>query len=74
MRKPDWRRNFKEYDTITRRAMTAVEAMERDEPNPKVERLEDLLPPSSTAPAIVKGSRKRARKHTTAYRKAFGDS
>jgi hypothetical protein len=36
--------------------------------------LEDKLPPLSTAPAIVKGSRKRPRKHTTIYREAFGDS
>jgi hypothetical protein len=36
--------------------------------------LEDKLPPPSTAPAIVEGSRKRPRKHTTIYREAFGDS
>jgi hypothetical protein len=62
--------------------MTAVEAMKKDEQRqwtekdtagPKVS-LEDKLPPPSTAPAIVKGSRKRPRKHTTVYREAFGDS
>jgi hypothetical protein len=36
--------------------------------------LEDELPPLSTAPVIVEGSRKRARKHTMVYREAFGDS
>jgi hypothetical protein len=35
---------------------------------------EDELPPLSTAPAIIEGSRKRPRKHTTIYREAFGDS
>ncbi|KAF7503406.1 hypothetical protein GJ744_003889 [Endocarpon pusillum] len=83
--KPGWRRNFKDHDKTTRRAMTAVEAMEKDEqraedeqrleiasPGPLVP--EDLLPPPSTAPAIVESSRKRTRKHTTAYRETFGDS
>ena len=34
----------------------------------------DSMPPASTAPAIIDGSRKRQRKHTTVYREAFGDS
>jgi hypothetical protein len=62
--------------------MTAVEAMERDEQRQWAEKdtagpvvpLEDEIPPLSTAPAIVEGSRKRPRKHTTVYREAFGDS
>jgi hypothetical protein len=80
VKKPDWRRNFKDHDTTTRRAMTAVETMERDEQQAEeasagpVVSLEDKLPPLSTAPAVVKGSRKRPRKHTTVYREAFGDS
>ena len=80
VKKAGWRRNFKEHDTTKRRAMTAVEAMERDEERAKKASTgpmvspEDEIPPPSTAPAIVEGSRKRARKHTTAYREAFGDS
>ena len=35
--------------------------------------VQDLAPPSSTAPPAL-GSKKRQRKHTTAYREAFGDS
>jgi hypothetical protein len=31
VKKPGWRRDFKAHDKTTRRAMTAVEAMERDE-------------------------------------------
>ncbi|KAF7511657.1 hypothetical protein GJ744_003820 [Endocarpon pusillum] len=56
--------------------MTAVEAMESDELNskPEEEAPGNLHPPLSTAPAVVEGSRKRTRKHTTAYREAFGDS
>jgi hypothetical protein len=84
------RRDFKQHGKTTRRGMTAVEALERDEraetlaADPVVAledeavgpmaSLEDELPPPSTAPAIVEGSRKRARKHTTLYREAFGDS
>lgn len=90
VKKPGWRRNFKDHDTIKRRAMTAVEAMERDEQQAEkasagpVVSLEDELPPHhsppparsppSTASAVVEGSRKRSRKHTTVYREAFGDS
>jgi hypothetical protein len=80
VKKQGWRRNFKEHDKTTRRGMTAVEAMEREEQRaekapmgPMVDP-EDELPPLSTAPAIVEGSRKRPRKHTTIYREAFGDS
>jgi hypothetical protein len=36
--------------------------------------LKDELPPPSTAPAVVKSSRKRPRKHTAVYKEAFGDS
>lgn len=82
VKKPGWRRDFKDHDKTTRRAMTAVEAMERDEQRQWAEKdtagprvsLEDELPPPSTAPATVEGSRKRPRKHTTVYREAFGDS
>jgi hypothetical protein len=31
VKKPDWRRNFKEHDKTTRRVMTAVKVIERDE-------------------------------------------
>jgi hypothetical protein len=57
-----------------------VEAIKRDKERAEKASIglivssEDELPPRSTAPAIVEGSRKRARKHTTAYREAFGDS
>jgi hypothetical protein len=85
VKKQGWRRrDFKEHDKTTRRAMTVVEAMERDEqraekaaekaPVGPMVSPEDELPPPSTAPAIVEGSRKRPRKHTTIYREAFGDS
>jgi MULE transposase domain len=83
VKKQGWRRDFKAHDKTTRRAMTAVEAMERDEqraektpvsPTGPTVSLEDLIPPPSTAPAIVGGTRKGPRKHTTVYREAFGDS
>jgi hypothetical protein len=86
VKKPGWRRDFKAHDKTTRRAMTAVEAMERDEqraekasvdptgPIGPTVSLEDLISPPLTAPAIVEGTRKRPRKHTTVYREAFGDS
>jgi hypothetical protein len=53
VKKPGWRRDFKNHDKTTRRAMTAVEAMERDEQRQWVEKdtagprvsLEDELPP-----------------------------
>jgi hypothetical protein len=64
--------------------MTAVEAIKRDKQRDEQQAekafadpivpLEDELPPPSTTPAVVKGSRKRPRKHTTVYREAFGDS
>jgi hypothetical protein len=60
--------------------MTAVEVIERDKERAEkafiglIVSSEDELPPRLTAPAIVKGSRKRARKHTTAYREVFRDS
>jgi hypothetical protein len=79
VKKPGWRRReFKKHDKTTRRVMTTVKAIERDEQTtealgPTVCSEDELLPPS-TAPAIVKGSRKRARKHTAVYREAFGDS
>jgi hypothetical protein len=45
--------------------MTAIEVLERDEQRakalgPKTSPEDELLPPPTTAPAIVKGSRKRA--------------
>ncbi|KAF7514114.1 hypothetical protein GJ744_004439 [Endocarpon pusillum] len=52
--------------------MTAVEAMEKGEQRTEIASsgpvvsLKDLLPTPSTAPAIIDGSRKRVRKHTTA--------
>jgi hypothetical protein len=79
IKKPRWkRRDFKQHDKITRRAITAVKVIERNEQaaealGPMVS-LEDELPPPLTAPAVVKGSRKRPRKHTAVYREAFGDS
>jgi hypothetical protein len=70
--------------------MTAVEVLKRDEraetltADPiialkdeavgPIVSLEDELPPSLTAPAIVKNSRKKARKYTILYRETFGDS
>jgi hypothetical protein len=63
--------------------MTAVEVIERDQQRAKkaaaaalgpMVSLEDEIVPPSTAPAVIEGSRKRARKHTTVYREAFGDS
>ncbi|KAF7502495.1 hypothetical protein GJ744_005652 [Endocarpon pusillum] len=67
--------------------MITAEAMERDEERAERDKeqaekasigsmvsLEDGLPPLSTAPAIIEGSQKRAQKHTTTYREAFGDS
>jgi hypothetical protein len=79
VKKPGWkRRDFKQYDKTTRRAMTAVEVMARNEQAVealgRMVSLEDELPPPSTAPAVVEGSRKRPRKHTAVYREAFGDS
>jgi hypothetical protein len=60
--------------------MTTVKVIERDEqraekvPIGPIVSLEDEILPPSTAPAIVEGSRKRPRKHTTVYRETFGDS
>jgi hypothetical protein len=58
--------------------MTAVELIKKNEQTAKalghIISLEDELPPPSIAPAVVKGSRKRPRKHTAVYREAFGDS
>jgi hypothetical protein len=59
--------------------MTTVKVIERDEQRAEkvligpIVSLEDEILPPSTAPAIVEGSRKRPRKHTTVYREAFGD-
>jgi hypothetical protein len=66
--------------------MTTVEAIERDKQRTEktsvdstgfigsTVSLEDLIFLPLIAPAIVKGTRKRPRKHTTVYREAFGDS
>jgi hypothetical protein len=60
--------------------MTAVEIIERDKERAEktfigpIVSLKNKLPPQLIAPAIVEGSRKRARKHITTYKEVFGDS
>jgi hypothetical protein len=58
--------------------MTAIKIIKRNEQIIKASgsiiSLEDELPPPLIAPAVVKGSRKRPRKHTAVYKEAFGDS
>jgi hypothetical protein len=87
------KRQFKAYIKITRRGITIVKALEReerrrgqavpadltlgltvdgDEDEDEDPTIDLMVPPPSTAPATL--SRKRARKHSTAYREAFGDS
>jgi hypothetical protein len=60
--------------------MTAIKIIKRKEQRAEKAPIgpmiysEDKLPPLSTAPAIIEGSRKRPRKHIIIYREAFGDS
>ena len=83
VKKPGWRRHFKAHDKTTRRLMTLTEALEQDErqqgqSSNTSENFHPAAPdplslPPSTTPATLE-SRKRARRHTTVYREAFGDS
>ena len=90
VKKPGWHKQLKAHDKTARRSMTLVEQLERSEVEqppevpPKLPLdgddddddavlVQDLEPPCSTAsPALI--NKKRARKHTTVYREAFGDS
>jgi hypothetical protein len=80
VKKPGWHKQLKAHDKTTRRYMTMVEQLERDEQPPEVPpklplddddvvSVQDLAPPASTAPPAL-ASKKRARKHTTTYREA----